>query len=216
METRSHLEQTAAKAGSVDRTKMQIANQHGTAAAPRCRQIRKFERNAADANDASIDNAIDAGKCGEREQNLKQNRANRGWIRRKRREAQREPRQANENRCLEEKVEKAEPRSSKRIENVDGKIGESKRNQRGRDEGERQNKHGDSQIGDGCGRQAGPKGNAGGINQPMAEKKNALDEENGEDWPGFQTGSPCIHDCMRGAGLHPPVLRAKARETIKV
>ena len=31
LETRSHLEQTAAKAGSVDRTKMQIANQHGTA-----------------------------------------------------------------------------------------------------------------------------------------------------------------------------------------
>jgi hypothetical protein len=32
----------------------------------------------------------------------------------------------------------------------------------------------------------------------MAEEKDDLYEEDGEDWPGFQTGSPSQHDCMEG------------------
>jgi hypothetical protein len=32
----------------------------------------------------------------------------------------------------------------------------------------------------------------------MPEKKNDLNEEDGENWPGFQTGSPSINDCTKG------------------
>jgi hypothetical protein len=105
-------------------------------------------------------------------------------------EANRKPRQTDKNGRPKEEIEKAEPDGRDGIEKVNGKVGEAKGKQRRSDKTEGENEHRHAQIGDRRGRETGAKGNPGGKDQPMAKKENDLDEEDGKDWPGFQTGSP--------------------------
>ena len=37
-----------------------------------------------------------------------------------------------------------------------------------------------------AGAETGPEGDAGGIDEPMGEKEENLDERDAKDWPGFQ------------------------------
>ena len=67
----------------------------------------------------------------------------------------------------------------------DDGIGKAEREQRGENKTECQNEQCDTQLGHG-GSEAGTEGNEGGINEPMRQKKDGLDDEDGNDWPGFQ------------------------------
>jgi hypothetical protein len=79
---------------------------------------------------------------------------------------------------------------------VDANVVKAESKQRRSDKRKRQDEHRNAQFCKASWSEAGPRGHQSGINQPMTEKENRLDEEDGKNRPGFQTGSPSNHDCM--------------------
>ena len=139
-------------------------------------RLGRLHGDAADANDAGIEEAVDAGERCDCVEDAGDSGARIAAEFASWKNAQRKPGQPNQGRRPEKEVEKAKPDGGDPVDEPDGGVGKAEGEQRGDDEAESQNQHRDAQIGGRGGAETGPEGDAGGVDEPMGKKEEDLDD----------------------------------------
>ena len=188
MEVCGEARDAAAESKSVDVAQMQVADHEGCAATPGRRQVGEMDWDAADANPAGIEHAIDAGHERQGEERGGDERAEKGQVWGEWGKPESQVGKPTEAGGQEEEVEEPQPHGGNPVDRNHQPVGEVEAEQGGDNEAEGQQKERGPKRQSWSGAEIDPEDDQSAIDEPMDKKQKRLHQQDANDWPGLQTG----------------------------